>query len=450
MTVMQGLGESAQAAGRLLATPRARLVAGGTAGLLLAIGLLTAPSRPAPTAGGAAAGLAERTAPLLEAELQRRASLQAFERIQELGSRVIGYSVALGGTAPDAPPVQSDATLAPLSVLPRGFGVPVGAGLILTHAAALQSGERIEVRTASGTALAASVAAFDPATGGVLLRVPDGELPLPPLTPRTLGAGTLITAAGRWNEQDVIAPVFIVSAGPGQYTVSGATPLPPGTPLFTVDGELAAVLAPTGIAVQASPMVERLLAQASGAAGLPVALGLSLQSLQPALAPWFGDRGALVADVSGADAWRAGLRPGDALVAVDGELVETVLVALEALRNAPAGRERVLTVSRDGRDLTLRATMSPRLDVGIVSMAEAAPATAPLVRSLVPALQPRVEPGALTRLVGMGDVIVLAVNRRPVATLAEATRALPRRGPVLLYVERDGVRWFAPLAEVAR
>ena len=79
---------------------------------------------------------------------------------------------------------------------------------------------------------------------------------------------------------------------------------------------------------------------------------MQLASLTPALARdlWLTDtKGALVWNMyRTASAYRAGLRPGDVIVAVDGKAVETPREFQRALAELPIGRVMTLGILREG------------------------------------------------------------------------------------------------------
>ena len=62
--------------------------------------------------------------------------------------------------------------------------------------------------------------------------------------------------------------------------------------------------------------------------------------------------------VSGSPADRAGMRPGDVLLAIDGNQLETVDELYRHLARATIGASALLTVLRDGRTIELPATLA--------------------------------------------------------------------------------------------
>src|SRR2546425_13142039 len=90
-------------------------------------------------------------------------------------------------------------------------------------------------------------------------------------------------------------------------------------------------------------------------------LGVTIQRVTADLAKSFGlpgAHGALVASVAeGGPAKAAGLRPGDVIVEYDGRRLERSDELPRLVAETPLGREVPLTVARDGKTLTLRATI---------------------------------------------------------------------------------------------
>jgi serine protease Do len=190
-------------------------------------------------------------------------------------------------------------------------------------------------------------------------------------------------------------------------------------------------------------------------------LGVTVQRVTPDLAKSFGltgADGALVADVTaGSPAAAAGLKRGDVIVEFDGRPVTRMDELPRAVAATPVGRKIPITVMRDGKRVTLDAT--------ITRLAEEAPRTAAAgqergrlgvaVQPLTPDLARElgVEPArgvvvssvdesgpAASAGIRPGDVVV-EVDHRPVTTIDELKRALdhhPGGGPFLLLIRRQG------------
>jgi serine protease Do len=91
----------------------------------------------------------------------------------------------------------------------------------------------------------------------------------------------------------------------------------------------------------------------------PRRLGVVVQDLSSQLAEYFGvTRGVLVASVTpGSAAERAGVKAGDVITAVDGVTVASAAALEREVARLVPGREFSLTIVRDRKSLTLKATL---------------------------------------------------------------------------------------------
>jgi serine protease Do len=90
-------------------------------------------------------------------------------------------------------------------------------------------------------------------------------------------------------------------------------------------------------------------------------LGATVQEVTPDLAEYFGVKsGVLVASVvQGSAAAAAGLKAGDVITAVDGKAIATPSELIRALPTDEGSHDVTLTVVRDKKELTLKATLQP-------------------------------------------------------------------------------------------
>ena len=90
-----------------------------------------------------------------------------------------------------------------------------------------------------------------------------------------------------------------------------------------------------------------------------VKLGVRVQELTPELATYFGvSDGALVSSVDAdTPAAKAGLKAGDVITAIDGKAVTSAAQMVERLRDKVG--EMTISVTRDKKALTLKATLGP-------------------------------------------------------------------------------------------
>ncbi|MDA1093495.1 MAG: PDZ domain-containing protein [Acidobacteria bacterium] len=89
-------------------------------------------------------------------------------------------------------------------------------------------------------------------------------------------------------------------------------------------------------------------------------LGVTVQGLSPQLAEFFGvEEGLLVSSVeAGSVASEAGVTAGDVIATVDGRAVDSAETLRRRLSGLEVGDEVTLGVTRDGRELTLTATLA--------------------------------------------------------------------------------------------
>ena len=242
-----------------------------------------------------------------------------------------------------------------------------------------------------------------------------------------------------------------------------------GGALITLDGRLVgintAIIAPSGGNVGIGFSVPANMAQAVMDQLIEFGevrrgqLGVMIQDFTPDLADALGIEagvGAVVTQVEpDSAAEEAGLQPGDLIVAVDGRFI-----AGSADLRSQIGLKRIdsdvaLQVIRDGEELTLTATLR---EGGLFAAMTDEPAFDRLSGAELRDLQPgdpsygnlsgvviaRLDPGSRAARSGLeaGDII-LAVNRVPVASVAELRQQLAGvDGALALTVQRGAARIF--------
>lgn len=425
---------------KLVGTLRLKLWIAAGCALALTLGVLTRPA-PAPEA---VAPSPERATPLLEEQVQRREQLRLFGGLQELGPRLARHSVTIA-PMPTAGAMPSD--VAPLvpRVEPAGHGLLVSAdGEVLTTAAALGGREVIDVGLASGRTIEARVVAFDPTSDLVLLQA--REAPRTDAAPWAMvppPGGMLAIAVAHARGHVAVTPVFVTGTAEAEGRIRiTALDLLPGTPLYTVDGEVFAVAAGDGdpSAVLVATAVTRLRERIATGQGRRGALGLTFQPLDDRLAEIYPDPGALVADVVAyAPADEAGIAPGDVIVAVGETSVTDVEEARAAIARLAPNTTVTITLSRNGKPRRVEATAASALALRARPSGPADVHEAPDARTLF-------DPDVREATGLAPNSRILAIAGRPVRTAAAARAELGRaRTPVLLYVEADGMRFFRVL-----
>jgi S1-C subfamily serine protease len=300
--------------------------------------------------------------------------------------------------------------------------------------------------TAAGSALDARVAAYDPATGLVLLETgPPGGTPVP-ISESGERAGALAVATATWDSREIVAPLFVSRSGDGGYTVAAGQDLPPGLPVFTADGALLAVLGGQDRprqALAAAQAVARLTALAA-AGTMAGSIGIAVQDIPAALTAAFGDTGVVVTRVvSGGPADQAGLAAGDVLLGIGGTDLASAAAAPDALRAGTPGSPMALRIRRDGRERGVQVTPAPAFAVAALARGERLePPAGVHARSVLSR--------AAADQAGLPESSrVLAVNGTPVAARAAVDRMLLRaRAPLPVLVEHEGRRYFAAVEAV--
>lgn len=180
-------------------------------------------------------------------------------------------------------------------------------------------------------------------------------------------------------------------------------------------------------------------------------LGVAIQDVTPDLADALRlerPTGAVVTNVErGSSAERAGIAAGDVIVAVDGNTIDGASDLRNQIGLAPIGEKVELEVIRDGKARSFTAEVA-KVRVATAPAGEATPQLqGAMLRDLEEGsgrqgggvLVASVERGSPAWRVGLreGDVIV-AVNRSEVSSVADASRALSRAGPVVALNVRRG------------
>ncbi|MCS6786397.1 MAG: DegQ family serine endoprotease [Thiobacillaceae bacterium] len=190
-------------------------------------------------------------------------------------------------------------------------------------------------------------------------------------------------------------------------------------------------------------------------------IGLTVQPLTQEIAEALGlaeRRGVLVNQVNpGSPAERAGIRPGDVLLSMDGVALDDGGQFRNRAALARPGSQVRLGIWREGRRMEIPVRVA-ELDEAAAQAAEAAGALGLAVRALTTEEARRlnvpkglavisVEPGSLAALAGIRPgTVILEVNRQPVGSLAEFNQALAlREGAALLRLLDNGRSRFVTL-----
>ena len=265
-------------------------------------------------------------------------------------------------------------------VLGAGSGFIVDPnGLIVTNNHVVGRADRITVALADGTELPARLIGSDDLTDIAVIRV-SSPTPLPYVKwgdSRAVEVGDWILAAGNPFGLGSSVTAGIVSArgrdigaGPFDDFLQIDAPINPGNsggPTFNLDGEVIAVntaiVSPTGGSVGIgfavpSEIATRIVSDLRDKGRIDRGwLGVSVQAAPGRVA----NSGVEIAGIdSTGPAARAGLRPGDVVLAVNGDHVDSARGLIRAVAAAQPGSAVKLSVRRGGQSFDLPVTVGRR------------------------------------------------------------------------------------------
>jgi len=259
-----------------------------------------------------------------------------------------------------------------------GSGVIVSAsGYVLTNHHVVEAADEIEVALHDGRKLLAKVVGNDPDTDLAVLRI--GAENLPAVTfgsSEALRVGDVVLAIGNpFNLGHTVTSGIVSALGRSGLGIStfenliqtdaAINPGNSGGALIDAGGNLVgintAIFSRSGgsmgigfaIPVSTAKMVlEQIVRSGSVARGW---IGVEVQEITPALAESFrldGQRGALIAGVlRGGPADKAGVKPGDILVEVQGKPVADPTAMLNLIAALPPGAPAKMKLKRQGQDV---------------------------------------------------------------------------------------------------
>jgi S1-C subfamily serine protease len=254
----------------------------------------------------------------------------------------------------------------------RGSGVCIRhGGEVITSAATVDGAMTVSVVDANGTEHPAFVRGRDPESGLALLAV-DADLPAARVSTEAAVPGDSIFAVGApsaragapWVSHGVVTTVDAVVAR-GERAIVG---------VLETDASSTAATA-GGVLLDTSGGVLGILVEPAeghaGALAVPVAtaaeIAAQLRAKGTAAHAWLGlgarddaDGPVVTAVASGGPAARAGIRPGDRVVEVDGRDVSTMLEVLEGVRAHAPGDTLHVELVRDGDMVRLDVTLGAK------------------------------------------------------------------------------------------
>jgi serine protease DegQ len=268
-----------------------------------------------------------------------------------------------------------------------GSGVIVSAdGYILTNYHVIEGADEIEVGLADGRKAAASIVGTDPETDLAVIRIKADKLPVIVLgDPNDARVGDVVLAIGNPFGVGQTVTLGIISAlGRNNLHINHFENFiqtdaainfgNSGGALVDTRGNLlginSAIYSQTGGSVgigfaipvsTAKTVLDSIVKHGQVVRGW---IGIESQDITPELADSFGlarDSGAIIAGVvRGGPADRAGMRPGDILLSVNGKKVSSTNDMLNLIADLPPGGKSQMTVMRKNREATLAVTVGRR------------------------------------------------------------------------------------------
>lgn len=257
-------------------------------------------------------------------------------------------------------------------------------GHVLTNAHVVEGARELTVTLPNGATPEATLVGADTTSDLAVLEIDASGLPtLPVDSDVEVGEPVIAVGSPFGLEGSVTSGILsgtdrTLTGGPGQTPLTGMlqtdaaiNPGNSGGALVDADGELiginTAIYSATGTssgvgfaipADTAMDVAEQLIEDGTVS---HARLGIRGGDVTPHVADAYGletDEGALVVEVlSGSAAAEAGLQPGDAIVALDGEPVASMAELAARVRARDPGDEVTLTVNRDGERLELSAAL---------------------------------------------------------------------------------------------
>ncbi|SLN67472.1 Periplasmic serine endoprotease DegP precursor [Roseovarius gaetbuli] len=364
-----------------------------------------------------------------------------------------------------------------------GSGVIIDAekGYVLTNHHVVENGDRITVTLKDRRQFDAELIGSDPGTDVALVKIDAGNLTALDLGDSDrLQVGDYVLAIGNpFGLGQTVTSGIVSALGRSGLNIEGyedfiqtdasINPGNSGGALVTLDGRLVgvntAIIAPSGGNVgigfavpanMAKAVVDQLIEFGEVQRGL---LGVTIQDFTPDLAEALGleaGAGAVITQVEpDSSAEAAGLQPGDLIVSVDGRPVAGSADLRSQIGLKRTGRSIEIGIIRNGERQTVVATLrrgaqgGPRAGghglewLSGADLRNLEPGD-PLYGEIPGVLVARLDPGSRAARSGItvGDII-LAVNRVPVASVAELREQLTKVDRALaLTIQRGSARIF--------
>jgi S1-C subfamily serine protease len=259
-------------------------------------------------------------------------------------------------------------------------------GYIVTNYHVIASADNIQVKLADGRTFVAEVVGEDARNDLAVLKIKaDRLIPAPWGDSDQLQVGEMVWALGNPFGLDNSLTFGIVSAKARRVPIAenrfseylqtdaAVNPGNSGGPLVNMKGEVVgintAIVGPTfqgiSFAIPPSNMVRRVYEQIKQTGSIANGyLGVGLVNLNPILAERLGIEqleGALVRGVViGSPAEKAGLEPGDFVIAWNGEKLADAQQLSQNIADSAPGTQATMTVIRNGEEVKLEVTVGRR------------------------------------------------------------------------------------------
>lgn len=357
-------------------------------------------------------------------------------------------------------------------------------GYILTNAHVVDDASHVTVKLTDKREFTAKVVGSDKASDVALIKIDAKDLPIVKIgDPSKTKAGEWVVAIGSPYGFDNTVTAGIVSAKaralPDEnYTpfIQTDVPVNPGNsggPLFNLDGEVIGINSmiysktggfqglsfaiPIDMAMKVKTQLQQFGKVSRGR------IGVTIQEVNQSLAKSFGlpkPTGALVSSIDkSGPAAKSDLKPGDVILAVNGQTIDDSVQLPEKIADMRPGQEADLTVWRNGAQQTVAvkvAALSDKTETASNDDTATHGRLGLAVRDLSP--QEKQSEGVTHGLVVMrtggpaeqagvesGDII-LSLNGTPVTSAAQLSDKLKKAGNnVALLVQRDGQQIFIPV-----
>jgi len=375
---------------------------------------------------------------------------------------------------------------------PKQYGMAQGSGFFITSDGYLvtnnhvvENAIEVTLTTDDGKTLDAKIIGRDPKTDLALLKtIENGPFPTVSFANASPRVGDWVVAVGNPFGLGGTVTAGIVSArgrdiGSGPYDDYLQIDAPvnrgnSGGPTFNLNGEVVgvntAIYSPSGGSVgiafaipseTVSSVIGSLKDGGSVARGY---LGVQIQPVTANIAESLGlkgTKGALVADAQpGTPAAEAGLKPGDTITEVNGEMMASPREVSRRISQVKPGDTATITYIRNGKELTatIKLAAIPEQKVAAADPAAVVKASPAFGLTLAPAkdgsgvLVTDVDPSGVGYEQGMqkGDVI-LEIGGKPVVKPAEVRSAIDEarkdgRKAIILRVKNEETTRFVALA----